>query len=252
METIMKTHRLVLIVLAAVLLPVLNLHGEDAKTLEPLRAFFQRLEAGKKQTVVAYGTSLTAYGYWVKAVGLWLNDKYPGQVTVINSGGPGQTSEWGLQRLEPKVLEHHPDLVFIEFSVNDAHTRFKLTPDQAAENLDKIVAGIRKQNPQAAIVLETMNAVWDSPQGRKSESDRPRLEAFNDVYRKYARQHGLPLVDNYPAWLRLKETDLDRYKKFVPDGAHPNKDGSLAVNWANIKTLFEAARDRSEKGTHRQ
>jgi acyl-CoA thioesterase I len=247
MRSMKKAHAL-LGALCAALLLVGGLPAAEAgktvdngKTMAPLAGFFQRLAAGKKQTVVAYGTSLTQSGYWVKAIELWLNEKYPGQATVINSGGPGQNSNWGVQQLQHAVLSHQPDLVFVEFSVNDAHSRFKLTTDQAAVNLDKIVEGIHKQNPQAAIVLETMNAVWDSPVGRKAESDRPQLEAFNDVYRKYAKEHQLPLIDNYPAWLRLRQADPERYKKLIPDGSHPNKDGSLAINWANIKMLLDAA-----------
>jgi hypothetical protein len=28
----------------------------------------------------------------------------------------------------------------------------------------------------------------------------------------------------------------------IPDGSHPNKDGSLTITWPEIKSLFEAAR----------
>jgi hypothetical protein len=50
-----------------------------------------KLDAGEKQTVVTYGTSLTAGGAWVAQVREALSKKYPGRLTVINSG---QGSMW--------------------------------------------------------------------------------------------------------------------------------------------------------------
>ena len=53
------------------------------------------LESGQKQVVVAYGTSLTANGPWVKQVAAVLEKQYPGLITIINSGGSGQWSSTG-------------------------------------------------------------------------------------------------------------------------------------------------------------
>ena len=45
-----------------------------------------RLKAGKSQTVVASGTSLTEGGAWVSQLQQALQAEYPGLATVINSG----------------------------------------------------------------------------------------------------------------------------------------------------------------------
>ncbi|MEJ0000410.1 MAG: hypothetical protein WDO13_15385 [Verrucomicrobiota bacterium] len=91
-----------------------------ARAADPqVTTFFQHLQAGKKQTVVAYGTSLTAYGAWVQFTQQWFDTQFPGLVTVINSGGPGRNSDWGLASLKTQVLDQ-PDLVFIEFSITTA------------------------------------------------------------------------------------------------------------------------------------
>lgn len=45
------------------------------------------LEAGKKQRIVAYGTSLTAAGTWVKQIEDTPNERYHGLVKITNSGG---------------------------------------------------------------------------------------------------------------------------------------------------------------------
>ena len=204
--------------------------------------FFKHIQSGQKQGVVAYGTSVTKYGAWVSLMEQWFNEKYPGMVTVINSGGPGQNSDWGLAQIQKQVLDHQPDLVFIEFAINDAHVRFKMPVERGKENLDKIVQAIQKQNPKTAIVMQTMNCLWDAPKGMaRGDTDRPQMEAYNENYRAYAREHHLPLVDNYPAWLKIKQTDLSKLQELIPDGTHPNKFGSLAVTWPGLKEVLEKA-----------
>lgn len=203
--------------------------------------FFQNLRAGLSQTVVVYGTSLTAGGAWVTALRHWLDEQYPQQVKFVNSGGPGENSDWGITNLAAKVLVHRPDLVFIEFSYNDAHEKFQMPLARGATNLAAIVRVLREQNPQLAIVLQTMNVGWDAPNGNRSLSIRPQLVAFNENYRRCARADRLPLLDHYQNWLTLKQEAPDQFQAFIPDGTHPTDAGSLAVTWPVIRTFLEQA-----------
>jgi lysophospholipase L1-like esterase len=203
---------------------------------------FKNLEAGKNQTVIVYGTSLTHGGAWANATKQWFDQAYPGKVKFINSGGPGQNSDWGVQNLKTKVLDHHPDLVFVEFAYNDAHEKFKLPVERGAANLKQIVSAISEQNPNAVIVLQTMNVGWDAPNGNRSLSARPALDLYNDNYRKIARTQGLPLLDHYVSWKKLKETDLPTFQSYIADGTHPSAKGSMAVTWPTVKAWLESAR----------
>ena len=202
---------------------------------------FANLHAGKKQTVIVYGTSLTHGGEWAVATKAWFDEHFPGQVTFFNSAGPGQNSDWGVANLTQRVLEHHPDLVVMEFAFNDAHEKFAMPLAKGATNLDQMVTTIRKQQPTCDIVLQVMNAAWDAPNDKKSLGNRPQLQAFNDNYRTYAKSHDLPLIDHFPTWQQLKEQDVERYHRLVPDGTHPTKEGSLAFTWPAVKALLEHA-----------
>lgn len=206
----------------------------------PLTAFFQRLEKGGKQTVVLYGTSLTIGGEWARAMKAWFDETYPGQVTFVNSGKGGASSEFGVKNMEPRVLAHRPDLVVIEFSYNDAVDDL-ISPEKAWGNLDRMVSRLREQNPSVAVVLQIMNVGWDTKPDHLPFTRRPRLETFNENYRRYARENDLPLVDHYPIWLRLKEQENEKYRSYLPDGSHPTPEASLAVTWPAVKTLLEAA-----------
>lgn len=217
----------------------------SAPATEPLpTTVFKNLAEGKAQTVVVYGTSLTINGAWAKSLQTYFDERFPGKVTFVNGAKAGMHSDWGVENLKSRVLDKKPDLVFIEFSVNDAATKNDVPLEKSAANLDQMVKAIRAQNPQAEIVLQTMNPAWDSPrnEAKKYGSDRPNLEAYYDVYRRYAREHGLPLVDHYPAWAKLQKEDRQVFEKAVPDGIHPSSGASVARTWPAIGAMLERAR----------
>jgi acyl-CoA thioesterase-1 len=200
---------------------------------------FRDLAAGKKETVVVYGTSLSHGGEWAKETKKWFDAKYPGQVSFVNNSGPGQHSGWGLQHVEEKVVKLQPGLVLVEFAFNDARDKYDVSVRQAAGNLEKIVAVIRKGSPRTEIVLQVMNVGWDVPDGNQSDSWRPKLQDYNDNYRKMAKSQGFDLIDHYAAWEKLKKDDFETYKKYIPDGTHPDAAGSLAVTWPGVKAWLE-------------
>lgn len=200
--------------------------------------FFQELKRGGHRTVVFYGTSLTHSGSWTRATREWFDAKYPGQVVCVNSGGPGQNSDWGRENMTERVSAHKPDLVFVEFSYNDAHTKFHMPVERGYRNLDAIVSGIRKNNPQCVVLLQIMNPAWDAP-GKSSATDRPQLVEFNDNYRRYAREKQLPLVDHYSTWKKLEQTDPEKFKKDIPDGSHPTAEAGITVVWPAIQQWLE-------------
>ncbi|MCA8990971.1 MAG: alpha/beta hydrolase fold domain-containing protein [Planctomycetaceae bacterium] len=204
---------------------------------------FQALESGKSQTVVVYGTSVSIGGQWAKEVQVYFDRLYPNQVTFINSARSGMHSNWGVENLQERVLEHQPDLVFIEFAINDAATKHGISTDDCRRNLDTMVKELRQQNPDVEIILQTMNPAWDSPAVPKSfASDRPHLSDYYAVYRAYAEQNELPFVDNFAVWSKVLEKDPAGFKKMVPDGIHPDSDSSSKVAWPTVKALLDEAR----------
>jgi lysophospholipase L1-like esterase len=206
-----------------------------------LMQLFRKLETGAAQTVVVYGTSLTLHGEWALAMQNWFATNYPGQVSFINSGGSGMNSGWGVTNLQSKVLDHQPNFVVAEFSFNDAHTSFALSVAQARTNLQTIVQGIHEQDTDTTVLLQVMNVPWDAP-GNPALTSRPQLQAFNDNCRQFAATNDLPLVDHYPAWLALQQTNQTLFENYIPDGAHPNATGSLAITWTALRDWLENSR----------
>jgi beta-glucosidase len=193
----------------------------------------RNLRAGKKQTIVAYGTSLTAGGLWLTAIKELLDREFPGQVTIFNGAENGRESQWGLAQLDQRVLARKPDCVFIEFSINDSVARFHFTPEESRKNITGMIDRIRRARPECEIILQITNPVVGKPKGHFSH--RANQTVYEQIYRDLSREHGLLLIDNAPAWQRLltKEGEAG-YQKLVPDGVHPSDAGWRQIVVPNI------------------
>ena len=209
--------------------------------------FITALEEGKAQTIVCYGTSLTAGTTWpglnwVSGLGDALNARWPGKATVINSGLSGKNSSNGLENVQKKVVSKNPDAVFIEFSMNDAADSLNSGKTQeqaladAESNLKAIISAIKTSCPSCEIVLQTMNP-YVKVSG-STLSKRTGLENHVAMYRRVAQENGYLLIDNWPLWQEILNKDEAEYLSLVPDGVHPNESGVKRVTLPNIlKTL---------------
>ena len=89
------------------------------------RSGLPRLATPKDELRVAYlGGSITAAADgWRTLTTEYLRNRFPNTVvTEISAGLPGTGSDLGACRLERDVLRHRPDLLFVEFAVNDTNT----------------------------------------------------------------------------------------------------------------------------------
>lgn len=184
----------------------------------------KNLEAGKKQHIVTYGTSLTAGGAWVKQLRELLDKKYPGLATVTNSGQSGKWSKWGLDHLENLVLKKNPDTVLMEWAINDAFLEYKTSVEQARKNLETMLDLILKQNPNCEIILMTMD-----PPINLHLQRRPEIEKYYQMYRDVAKARKLRLIDHEANWKPILEKSKADYLALVPDGIHPNAKGCETV-----------------------
>lgn len=185
--------------------------------------FVQKLREGEAQKIVFYGTSLTAGGGWTDLLVRRLNDKFPGHVQTVNTAMGGQHSTWGLENFAERVIAHSPEVLFMEFSVNDAVDRFAISLEQSRSNLATMIETTRTQLPGCEIILQVMNPVIDRPPGHPSA--RTRLPEYQQLWREAGRQHDLRVIDHMPAWTDLLDHDEAHFRALVPDGLHPDKIG---------------------------
>ncbi len=174
---------------------------------------------------VFYGTSLTRAGGWVEIIGTELRAHHPA-LRIVNAAESGQHSAWGRENFAMRVLALRPTVVFLEFAINDAVARFALSVVEARANLEAMLDALAAQRPQAVAVLQIMNPVIDRPPGH--DGHRPHLAIYEQMWRDVARERGLLLVDHAPAWAELLARGESRFRRYVPDGLHPNSAGYAA------------------------
>lgn len=193
-------------------------------TAKPKVQFVQNLKAGKEQTLVTFGTSLTAVGAWVGQLDQVLQQQFGEKVNLVNGAQGGANSAWGVKSLEQKVLKHEPDTVFIEFAINDAVARRRTSVDDARGNLENIITRILEQNPNCEIILMTMNV----PVGHTGVQ-RPNIDAYYQMYRDVAQERGYLLIDHNKNWKKLLDENPGKYLQHMPDAIHPVYAGALEV-----------------------
>lgn len=200
---------------------VRRVQAAAAAPVKPAK-FIEALKAGKPQTLVAMGTSLTAGGAWVEQVRVELDKRFPGLVKMLNYGASGRNGGTGLGSVG-SVVGVKADAVFIEYSINDAKDA-QMSTDAARDTFERTIDGIRKGLPECEIFPMTMNCC----EGGAAER-RPTLQEFYQVYRDVAKEKGLPCIDHYANWVRIWEEDPDLYSRYIPDGCHPGGEGCRTV-----------------------
>jgi acyl-CoA thioesterase-1 len=182
----------------------------------------QRLEAGEQLHIVAYGTSLTEFGAWVPALRRTLEERFPGRSRLTNRGHHGVGTGWGLEHLEERVIAEQPDVVLIEFAINDAFEALEISPRESQAMLEEMVTRIEAALPDCEIVLMTTHP---TTAGYARRDLAPYYQAVRDL----ARQRGLVLVDAEPVWRELLEKDRPTFDAYLPDGTHPSPNGDAAI-----------------------
>ncbi len=95
-----------------------------------------KLAAGEPVKIAYLGGSITAANGWRVKSREWFAKQYPqAKVEEIHAAIGGTGSDLGVFRVERDALQHKPDLLFVEFAVNDGSAK----PDQIWRWMEGIV-----------------------------------------------------------------------------------------------------------------
>ena len=191
---------------------------------EELRKYVERtrwdIESGADATIVCFGDSITA-GYAVRRgfpsfLLESLRQRFPdSKIEMINSGISGDTSQDGLSRLDWAVLSYEPDLVTINFGINDCVLGLSL--EEFEMNLVEMVRRIRA-GPGSEVLLLTSQLLETPPY------DRLVLDYYQAIER-VAREMDVGFVDVHGAWMRRVEQGTPLSSLILPGLDHPNEAG---------------------------
>ena len=190
-----------------------------------VRRFMDRAQNGEDLTVGFIGGSITEGARATKPENCYahlvydrLACKFPSaNLTYINAGIGGTTSQFGCARVQSDLLRYHPDLVFVEFSVNDRNTPF------FCETYEGLVRQILKTG---AAVMLIHNVRYDS--GLSAEPEHSKIAEHYDLPAVSIKKAIYPLIPDIIPKRMITEDDL-----------HPNDLGHSLVSKAIMNRLEE-------------
>ncbi len=174
-------------------------HGAD------LLPVFTRSHEGQPLRVSVLGGSITQAGKgWITN---WLIKQFPKSTVMMNNAGMSATgSSLGIFRLQRDVIAAQPDLVFIEYAVNDSGTN----DADAIRYTESIVVRLKSlPHPPAIVFLQA---------AAKNGSKRYR-------HQQVAAHYGLFDIDLQVAVDHYLNETGQAWSAVMSDSVHPNKQG---------------------------
>ena len=181
-----------------------------------------KLAAHAPVTVAFLGGSITknaGEGGFVSEVAAWIEAQSGGvHVETINAGIGNTGSDLGAERIDADVLSHRPDVLFVEFAVNDSDR-------ECTADMEQIVRKARTANPRADVVF--LYAVMDWTLPRLEAGKFPQSVIRHE---KVAAHYGIPTVAlGYEAARKIRLGEWT-WKNFSNDACHPTADGYASYN----------------------
>lgn len=159
-----------------------------------------------------------------------LKERYPLAVlNVITTAIGGENAVSGAARFEKDVLTLRPDLVLIDYALNDRRTPIKKTE----EAWMRMIAAAKKANVPVVLITPTGDKNADMTKPEDPLSQRAEL------IRKIAAREDVILADVSAAWLAelAKGTEED---EILSQRNHPNLKGHTIAAEVIVKALEEA------------
>ena len=179
-----------------------------------LAKVFRKAEAGEPVTVAYLGGSITqgstatpttCYAYLTTE---WLKQRFPkSDMTYVNAGIGATGSYIGVFRTDRDVLSKSPDLVFVDFSVND-------TTEHTERNIGSYDGVLRKlwlSDSKPAIVTIAMT--------------QDNGTSFQQYHSEICRAYGIPMISYHDAIMDVIKNGHIKWTDISDDNIHPNEVG---------------------------
>ena len=234
------------LITAGVLMAISICAGASAAT-PSFEDFAKRAETGDRLTVVFFGGSLT-WGArasnpqttsYRAIIGQKLEEKYPkAHFKFVDSAIGGTGSQLGAYRLERDVLAYKPDLVFLDYTLND--DAYRTTPDTLASQ-EAIIRRIISEAhcPVIQMFLAAKSFVTDGTTEKMT-----RRTAHIEIAKAYDVPCGDAIVLMQD---KFKKGEIDLDKIWLPDSfdtCHPGDKGYALYAEAAWNAFNKAVADK--------
>jgi len=240
--------------------------AESAEEPFPLRAavectprgglpnFRAKVEAGETVRIAYLGGSITAAPGWRVQSREWLSSTYPDATfEEIHAAIGGTGSDLGVFRLQNDALRHGPDLLFVEFAVNDGGA----SPERIHKAIEGIVRQTWRADPETDICFVYTLSEPMLPDLKSGEMPRAAsaMEDLADHYEIPSIHFGVKVVEMLKAGELVFKAPKPKSPEAKPlvfssDGVHPLTEtghriytDTIARNWP---ILWESGKEKAE------
>jgi lysophospholipase L1-like esterase len=225
------------------------------------------IQVGKPKVIVVFGDSTTATRGELEIYANLLKRELPAKgvpVEIVNAGIGGNTTQMAVGRFEKDVLAKNPDLVVIQFGINDScvdvwktppATESRVSKDKYIQNLEKLIETLKSR--KCSVILMTPNQMCWTPKlkgmyGKPPYSpDDPggfniTLREYAQAVRELAEELKVPLVDVYTAYSTYGKVEKQSVNDLLLDGMHPNDKGHRIVADLLIPEILKLCEAKAE------
>jgi lysophospholipase L1-like esterase len=194
----------------------------------------KKLISGDQCLIASLGDSLTE-GWMVEKGYLdfledMIADAYPkSKVKFINRGISGDTAEDGLFRLSREIETVHPDLVLVQFGLNDAFCG--ISPNEFGRTIETIIDRIQN-------VVRTEAALVTSVPILNNPYEDGIMDSFYDKLGEIAVSRNLPVANVHRMWRKRTSEGLKPSILIQSDWVHPTVEGYRLMAEAIMQDIF--------------
>ncbi len=203
----------------------LNAFEKYIQYRDPLTHTYKCLTEDKELNVVYFGGSVTAgYGStdgnhysWRALSEQWLKTNFPEAKFRITNTAIGESGTFlGTYRVKDDVIDKNPDLLFIEYAINDKYKG--CSKEQAALQYETIVREVRTALPNCDIV--TLLVTDDS-----ASNSLPELYPTAAGHEMIAKAYNIPTVNVGASLVESMKDKKAEWSKYFIDIVHPTDAG---------------------------
>ena len=179
-----------------------------------LAEFFKKLRAGKEVTVAFLGGSITQGSSagndlcYARLTANWIQEQFPdATVNYVNAGIGATGSYIGVHRCDNDGLSHDPDIVFVDFSVNDTTERTELNKLTYESLMRKL--WFAESSPAVVTIAMTQD----------------NGTSFQDYHGEIVKRYDIPMISYKNAILDIIDKGYIKWTDISDDNIHPNVPG---------------------------
>lgn len=234
--------------------------AQECRVRDGLPNVFAKLEKGEAVKIAYLGGSITAQAGWRPQTLKWFQGQFSNaHVSEINAAIGGTGSDLGVFRLKHDVLNYGPDLLFVEFAVNDGGA----PPHRIHQAMEGIVRQAYQFNPMMEICfVYTLVGDWTQTlRDGKFPRAASAMEAVADHYGIPSIHMGLKvaqlegegkLIFKVPKPKTQEEEKAVGDKiLFSPDNVHPYPDSGHKLYTQAVARGMNAIRKITATRSHK-